>query len=59
MHKPIYLLNRYYKDPRGVRVHVIGYNCATGMVTYRRDDYEHQCSLPIRRFCKKYTRVVV
>ncbi|EPF2621936.1 hypothetical protein ACSL7S_003217 [Yersinia enterocolitica] len=27
---PIQLLDRYYHDKRGIRVHVIGYDSATG-----------------------------
>lgn len=55
--EPIKLLNRYYKDRRGIRVHVIAYNSATGMVIYRRDDYEHLCSISFRRFRKDFTRI--
>ncbi|AJI82942.1 DUF4222 domain-containing protein [Yersinia enterocolitica] len=55
---PIQLLDRYYNDKRGVRVHVIGYDNATGKVIFRRDDYEHDCSIPIRRFRKEYKAVV-
>ncbi|WP_321573085.1 DUF4222 domain-containing protein [Yersinia enterocolitica] len=57
-YNPIQLLDRYYNDKRGVRVHVIGYDNATGKVIFRRDDYEHDCSIPIRRFRKEYKAVV-
>ncbi|NIL01351.1 DUF4222 domain-containing protein, partial [Yersinia aleksiciae] len=46
---PIQLLDRYYTDQRGVRVHVIAYDSTDGTVIYRRDGYEHDCSKPIRR----------
>lgn len=56
---PIQLLDRYYNDKRGIRVHVIGYDNATGEVIFRRDDYEHDCSAPIRRFRKEFKQVDV
>ncbi|WP_245994872.1 DUF4222 domain-containing protein [Yersinia hibernica] len=55
---PVQLLDRYYNDKRGIRVHVIGYDSATGQVIFRREDYEHDCSVPIRRFRKEYKAVV-
>lgn len=56
---PLQLLDRYYKDKRGVRIHVIGYDSTTGQVTFRRDGYEHDCSVPIRRLRKEFTQVDV
>ncbi|ATM84980.1 DUF4222 domain-containing protein [Yersinia frederiksenii] len=56
---PIQLLDRYYTDKRGIRVHVIGYDSTTGEVIFRRDDYEHNCSIPIRRFRAEFTEVDV
>ncbi|WP_145516126.1 DUF4222 domain-containing protein [Yersinia aleksiciae] len=56
---PIQLLDRYYTDQRGVRVHVIAYDSTDGTVIYRRDGYEHDCSKPIRRFRVEFTEVDV
>lgn len=56
---PIQLLDRYYTDKRGIRVHVIGYDSTTGEVIFRREDYEHDCSIPIRRFRAEFTEVDV
>ena len=56
---PIQLLDRYYTDKRGIRVHVIGYDSTTGEVIFLRDDYEHNCSIPIRRFRAEFTEVDV
>ncbi|CNL31558.1 DUF4222 domain-containing protein [Yersinia mollaretii] len=56
---PLQLLDRYYNDKRGVRVHVIGYDPKTGQVIFRRDGYEHNCSTPIRRFRKEFKQVDV
>ncbi|WP_174847190.1 DUF4222 domain-containing protein [Yersinia artesiana] len=54
---PIQLLDRHYTDWRGIRVHVIGYDSTTGWVIYRRQNYEHECFNPIRRFRRKFTRM--
>ncbi|QDW32863.1 DUF4222 domain-containing protein [Yersinia sp. KBS0713] len=56
---PIQLLDRYYHDRRGVRVHVVGYDSTTGQVIFRRDDYAHECSVPIRHFRKEFRQVDV
>ncbi|CQD72261.1 MULTISPECIES: DUF4222 domain-containing protein [Yersinia] len=57
---PIQLLDRYYKDKRGVRVHVIRYDSTTGEVIYLRDGYDHgELSKPIRRFRAEFTKVDV
>ncbi|WP_145588103.1 DUF4222 domain-containing protein [Yersinia aldovae] len=56
---PIQLLDRYYNDKHGIRVHVIGYDSTTGQVIFRRNNYEHECSIPIRRFRKEFTQVDV
>ncbi|WP_145482816.1 DUF4222 domain-containing protein [Yersinia rohdei] len=55
----IQLLDRHYNDKHGIRVHVIGYDSATGQVIFRRDGYEHDCSAPIRRFRKEFKQVDV
>lgn len=55
---PVQLLDRYYTDKRDIRIHVIGYDSSTGQVIFRRDDYEHNCSISIRRFRKEYKAVV-
>ncbi|UIM99584.1 DUF4222 domain-containing protein [Yersinia ruckeri] len=58
--KPIQLLNRYYKDKRGVRVYVIGYDSRNAEVIYLLDGYEHgELTKPIRRFKKEFTQVDV
>ncbi|WP_260833755.1 DUF4222 domain-containing protein [Yersinia frederiksenii] len=36
----------------------MGYDSSTGQVIFRRDDYEHNCSISIRRFRKEYKAVV-
>ncbi len=57
---PIQLLDRYYTDKRGIRVHVIGYDSTTGEVIFRREDYEHgELTKPIRRFRAEFTEVDV
>ncbi|HEI6831337.1 TPA: DUF4222 domain-containing protein [Yersinia enterocolitica] len=57
---PIQLLDRYYHDKRGIRVHVIGYDSTTGEVIYLRDGYEHgELTKPIKRFRKEFTEVDV
>ncbi|MGM7910817.1 DUF4222 domain-containing protein [Yersinia frederiksenii] len=37
----------------------MGYDSTTGEVIFRRDDYEHNCSIPIRRFRAEFTEVDV
>ena len=55
---PIQLLDRYYNDKRGIRVHVIRYDSTTGEVIYLRDGYEHgELTKPIRRFRAEFTEV--
>ncbi|MGE4940105.1 DUF4222 domain-containing protein, partial [Yersinia enterocolitica] len=54
----IQLLDRYYNDKRGIRVHVIRYDSTTGEVIYLRDGYEHgELTKPIRRFRAEFTEV--
>lgn len=55
----IQILDRYFTDKRGVRVRVIKFDRGTGEVIYRRDDYEHDRSKPIRRFRKEFNEVVI
>ncbi len=50
-------LNRYYLDPRGIKVHVVGYDREKQQVIYRRAGYPHDCMQPVERFREKFRRV--
>jgi len=50
-------LDRYYRDPRGVVVHVIGYDRVNQRVIYRRSGYEHDCARSLDAFKALFTRI--
>lgn len=57
MSNELIMLDRYYLDPRGVKVHVIRYDRENEQVIFMRSDYEHECMQPVWKFQKFYTRV--
>lgn len=50
-------LDRVYLDPRGVTVHVTGYDRENDQVIFKRQNYEHECMRPVWQFQQKFTRV--
>ncbi|HDL8369895.1 TPA: DUF4222 domain-containing protein [Yersinia enterocolitica] len=58
---PVQLLDRYYNDKRGIRVHVIGYDRAGDRVIFLREQqrYKPECAQPTYRFKADFTRVDV
>ncbi|YCI80368.1 DUF4222 domain-containing protein [Enterobacteriaceae bacterium] len=51
------ILDRYYRDLRGIAVHVIGYDREKRQVIFRRTGYPHECMQPVERFTEKFTRI--
>jgi len=51
------LLNREYRDPRGVLVHVIGWSREKQQVYFTRQGYPHECMQPVWKFQQYFTRV--
>ncbi|EIW3594415.1 DUF4222 domain-containing protein [Salmonella enterica] len=49
-------LDRRYRDPRGVEVHVTGYNREKQQVYFRRANYPHECMQPVWKFQQYFTR---
>lgn len=50
-------LDRYYRDHRGIVVHVIGYDSEKRQVIFRRTGYPYDCMQPLDRFRDKFSRV--
>lgn len=59
MSDEIIALDRRYRDPRGVIVHVIGYNAEKQQVIFMRSGYEHPCMQPVWKFQQYYERLTV
>ncbi|WP_324030035.1 DUF4222 domain-containing protein [Pantoea sp. JZ2] len=55
---PIQMLDRIYRDPRGVLVHVTGYDREKEQVIFTRTGYEHECMRPVWQFQQLFTRVI-
>ncbi|HAF2131194.1 TPA: DUF4222 domain-containing protein [Salmonella enterica] len=51
----MYLLNRWFKDWRGRRVHVIRWEPETKRVIYMRDGYPDECFSPLHKFMDLFT----
>ncbi|HBV4277654.1 TPA: DUF4222 domain-containing protein [Klebsiella pneumoniae] len=43
-------LDRLYHDPRGVVVHVTGWDREKQQVYFTRPDYPHECMQPVWKF---------
>lgn len=50
-------LDRIYLDPRGVPVHVTGYDREKERVIFTRTGYLHDCMRPAWQFKQFFTRV--
>lgn len=50
-------LDREYLDPRGVVVHVTGWNRERQQVYFNRQGYPHQCMQPVWKFQQYFKRV--
>ncbi|WP_190286177.1 MULTISPECIES: DUF4222 domain-containing protein [Pantoea] len=53
----IQVLDRHYRDPRGVVVHVTGYDREKSQVIFLRAGYEHECMRPVWQFQQFFKRV--
>ncbi|EAW1261876.1 DUF4222 domain-containing protein [Salmonella enterica] len=51
----MYLLNRWFKDRRGRRVHVIRWEPETKRVIYMRERYPEECFSPLHKFMDLFT----
>ncbi|HAT1683137.1 TPA: DUF4222 domain-containing protein [Klebsiella oxytoca] len=49
-------LDRRYRDPRGVVVHVTGWNREKQQVYFTRQGYPHECMQPVWKFQQYFTR---
>ncbi|MBG6247010.1 MULTISPECIES: DUF4222 domain-containing protein [Symbiopectobacterium] len=49
-------LDRTYRDPRGVMVHVTGYCQDKQQVYFDRPNYPHECMQPVWKFQQYFTR---
>ncbi|OOL22048.1 DUF4222 domain-containing protein [Klebsiella aerogenes] len=49
-------LDRQYRDPRGVVVHVTGWNREKQQVYFTRQGYAHECMQPVWKFQQYFTR---
>ncbi|MBK6259178.1 MULTISPECIES: DUF4222 domain-containing protein [Citrobacter freundii complex] len=54
---PIKSLNIDYRDPRGVVVHVTGWNREKQQVYFTRQGYSHECMQPVWKFQQYFQRV--
>lgn len=50
-------LDRYYRDPHGIVVHVIRYDRVGQRDIYLRPDYEWECVCPLIIFRSRFTRM--
>lgn len=57
MQKNIQTLDRLYMDYNGIVVNVIGYDCISQRVIYRRTGYEWECAAPLIIFRARFTRI--
>lgn len=46
-----------YRDPRGVIVHVTGWNRDKQQVYFTRQNYPHECMQPVWKFQQYFTKV--
>lgn len=46
-----------YRDPRGVIVHVTGWNRDKQQVYFARQNYPHECMQPVWKFQQYFTKV--
>lgn len=46
-----------YRDPRGVIVHVTGWNRDKQQVYFTRQNYQHECMQPVWKFQQYFTKV--
>lgn len=46
-----------YRDPRGVIVHVTGWNRDEQQVYFTRQNYQHECMQPVWKFQQYFTKV--
>ncbi len=54
---PVQHVDRAYRDPRGVLVHVTGYGRENQQVIFTRPGYEHECMRPVWQFQQLFRRV--
>lgn len=57
MSEEVKTIDRYFRDQRGVVVHVTGYDRLNKQIIFMRTGYEHPCSQPLWKFKKYYTEV--
>lgn len=50
-------LDRYYRNPQGLLVHVIRYDRQKQRVIFMIDGCEYEQCEPVQRFKERYTRV--
>ncbi|WP_338066129.1 DUF4222 domain-containing protein [Lonsdalea britannica] len=50
-------VDRWYRDPYGKQVHVVGFDRKNQRVIFKIENYEHECVQPLRQFREKFTRV--
>ncbi|WP_217076124.1 DUF4222 domain-containing protein [Klebsiella sp. PL-2018] len=50
-------LSRWYKDYRGISVHVIRWEPDTRRVIYLRENYGPECFSPIDQFRRKFRKI--
>lgn len=53
---PVRSLDIDYRDPRGVVVHVTGWNREKQQVYFTRPGYPHECMQPVWKFQQYFTR---
>ncbi|MDU6683854.1 MAG: DUF4222 domain-containing protein [Enterobacteriaceae bacterium] len=52
------VLNRWFRDRRGIPVHVIRWEPETQRVIYLRENYEYgECFSPIKEFRRDFTEI--
>ncbi|MGS3448540.1 DUF4222 domain-containing protein [Klebsiella electrica] len=49
-------LDLFYRDPRGVVVHVTGWNRKKQQVYFTRQGYPYECMQPVWKFQQYFTR---
>lgn len=54
---PVRYLDLNYRDPRGVVVHVTGWDREKQQVYFTRQGYPHECMQPVWKFQQYFKRV--
>ncbi|RAT16205.1 MULTISPECIES: DUF4222 domain-containing protein [Lonsdalea] len=57
MDEQIEPVDRWYRDPYGKQVHVVGFDRKNQRVIFKIENYEHECVQPLWQFRTKFKRI--